>query len=47
MATTTLDGLAARAWGLPGRGTVRYADGCCGLWMWRVLSQEAEIRMAK
>lgn len=47
MATITLDGLAAMACGLPGRGMVRVArDGFEGLWMCRVLSQEAEMRMA-
>ncbi len=47
MATTTLVGLAARAWGLPGRVMVRGGwEGAAVLWMWRVLSQEAEMRRA-
>lgn len=47
MATTTLLGLAARAWGLPGSGIV---SGCWEAlvveWTWSVLSQEAEMRRA-
>jgi hypothetical protein len=47
MATTSLLGLAASAWGLPGSGIV---SGCCEAlvveWTWSVLSQEAEMRRA-
>jgi hypothetical protein len=48
MATTSFVGEAARAWGLPGREMVRWVSGVGeeGLWMWRVLSQEAEMRRA-
>ena len=47
MATMSFEGLAARAWGLPGREISRGArvvsDGLC---MWRVLSQEADMTRA-
>lgn len=46
MATTTLEGLEAMAWGLPGSSMVRWGWEVAVLWMWRVLSQEAEMRMA-
>ena len=47
MATTSLVGLAASAWGLPGRGMDRgFWEGLSVEWTWRVLSQEAEMRRA-
>jgi len=46
MATTSFVELAARAWGLPGRVTVRgSAEGFLRLWKWRVESHEAETRI--
>lgn len=46
MATTTLVGEAARAWGLPGSRMVRWLVGSEeeGLWTWRVQSHDAEMR---
>jgi len=46
MATTSLVGLAARAWGFPGRETMRGCEvGDLRSWKWRVESQEADTRM--
>jgi hypothetical protein len=49
MATTSLEGEAARACGLPGRGMLRgvcWEGSAVVEWMCRVLSQEAEMRRA-
>lgn len=47
MATTTLEGLAARACGFPGSEMVIGVEvGALVLWTWRVWSQEAEMSMA-
>jgi hypothetical protein len=37
----------AIAWGLPGRETVRWDWEEVVSWMWRVLSQDAEMRIAR
>jgi hypothetical protein len=45
MATTILLGLAARAWGFPGRGTrIGVLDGSRMLWRLRLQSQDADTR---
>jgi len=43
---TSLEVERERAKGLAGRESVQGMDvGACGWWMWRVLSQEAEMRV--
>lgn len=44
----TLDGEAAKAWGFPGSEMISgVSEGCDGLTMCSVLSQDADIRSAK